>query len=61
MDTIITIQGEQLTHLLREVDAARERDGLRTLRVAVDAGQFKVKVNEYTWSPPLGEANTGPY
>lgn len=50
------ITGYELAGLL---DSLRRPDGrtledIRKVSVSIDGG-FKIKINEYTWSPPMGE------
>jgi len=58
MDEIVIFEHTELTRLHAEL--SRVVDGIDTgavyrVRVCVDEGTFKVKTNEHTWSPPLGE------
>lgn len=48
---IIEIDGHALAMLLAEL----KRPGIHTLRVSVDEGGAKFKVNNGTWSPALGQ------
>jgi hypothetical protein len=60
MDTIIEIEGVELTMLIRElVDQRKLNSPSETakpykLRVCIEGDTAKFKVNESTWSPPLG-------
>lgn len=58
MDAIITVDGEALARLIEWVKAADDCNAYR-LRIAVDAGELKVKINEGVWSPPLALAHAG--
>lgn len=52
-DVILTFEADTLDALLRLVEKAH-RDGCYRLRVAVDGGELKLKVNEGMWTPGLG-------
>ena len=52
MDTIITLEGEALGCLIAAVAGGQPY----RLRVAVDGGEVKIKVNEGTWTPGLSGA-----
>jgi hypothetical protein len=57
MDEIVIIEGLDLAVCLGQLQwivDLYERDRLRTLRVCIDEGTFKIKANEHTWSPPFG-------
>jgi hypothetical protein len=47
---VYKIDGTELKMLLEEIGF----DEIHTLRVAVDGGGVKFKINQSTWSPPLG-------
>ena len=56
MDEMVIFEGEDLDALLRQLEWIGERYAaadLRRVRFAFDGG-LKIKVNEHTWSPPLG-------
>lgn len=55
------VEGEALAELLDELAhvASRLRQQAYRLRIAVDGGQLKLKVNEETWTPPLGAVTIG--
>ena len=52
---IYELTGSALTEFLDELGAvdAAKKIGIHTVRVAIDEGTLKVKVNEFCWSPPL--------
>lgn len=54
---IIQLSKEEVTQLLSELENARDRgpSGLWSLRVAQEGDSVKFKINEFTWSPPLGQ------
>jgi hypothetical protein len=54
---IYEITGNDLRMFLGELGAQTDpaKNGIHTVRVAIDDGTVKVKVNGYTWSPPLGK------
>jgi hypothetical protein len=54
---IITIEGEALRDLLREVDGDAGDRQLYRLRVARDGDGVKFKLDEGVWSPPYPEAD----
>ncbi len=51
MEKVITLEGLALGRLIERIRATANGEIYR-LRVAVDAGDLKFKVNEGTWSPP---------
>ena len=51
MKDIYVLTGEQMDYLFQ---LAQDKDRIYKISVAIDGG-FKIKINEYTWSPPLGE------
>lgn len=56
MDEMVIFEGEELDALMRQLEWIRDRKDaadLRRVRFALDGG-LKIKVNEHTWSPPLG-------
>lgn len=56
MDGIIEIEGDELHMLLAEIQSRR----VLRLRVVVDGGVAKFKVNEGRWTPWLGDPHEGP-
>jgi hypothetical protein len=52
-DVIVTLEADTLDSFLRLVEKAHV-DGCYRLRVAVDGGSLKLKVNEGMWTPGLG-------
>lgn len=55
MDNIIIIDGEQLEDFRQMCEIVADRDRpVRHVRVAIDDGGAKFKINEWVWSPPLG-------
>lgn len=56
MGPIVDVTGDDLAELLDELAdlAGRYRDRAYRVSFAIDGG-IKIKVNEYTWSPPMGE------
>jgi hypothetical protein len=52
VNDIVIFEGLALTDLLERLQDLDAADVYR-LRVCVDGG-FKIKVNEGTWTPPLG-------
>lgn len=55
MDPIVLVSAKDLTYLLSWLAWEKDQGGLHTLRVAIDDGGVKFKVNSGTWSPPLGK------
>ena len=54
------LEGDTLTWFMDRVRVLAEADAYPyRLRIAVDDGQFKVKFNEGTWTPPVGPAAVG--
>ncbi len=54
MDKIVIIEGDELDYFFTQmVWMAGEGMAIR-IRVAIDEGAFKFKVNERTWSRPIG-------
>lgn len=47
---VYKIEDTELKMLLDEIHLG----GIHTLRVAVDGGGVKFKINQSTWSPPMG-------
>lgn len=59
MDPIIALQGEALQRfldLMEQVIWQNQTSAfpVHTLRIAIDGGGVKVKVNEFTWTRPMG-------
>ena len=57
MDTIIildAVQARSLLDALKQTDKSVNGGGIRSLRVSIDDGGAKFKINGMTWSPPLG-------
>jgi hypothetical protein len=57
MDEIVEFKGQELTELLDRLRSLVEDDGhgsVHSIRFAVDGG-LKLKVNNSTWTPPLGQ------
>jgi hypothetical protein len=55
MDKIIQLSAREVNDLLETLAAHKERGSLYGLRVCLDGDYAKFKVNESTWSPPLGK------
>ena len=56
MDEIIEITGDDLRILLEEMGTDTDVAPLiRIVRVTIDEGTFKLKVNEDGWTMPLGK------
>jgi hypothetical protein len=53
METIIEIEDADLTSFIYG-QLGLQRQEVYKLRVCIDGGTVKFKVNESTWSPPLG-------
>ena len=53
---MIIIEVPQGTEAYRELQEAIREDDAYLIRLALDEGTFKIKVNEATWSPPLDGA-----
>lgn len=51
---IVELTGEDLERFIRTMSALEYGDPVRKISVVVDGG-FKFKINEFTWSPPLGQ------
>ena len=56
-DLMIELEGQALDYVRDEL-ADMEHAEFHTVRLAVDDGTFKVKVNEYGWSIPLTDGVT---
>lgn len=55
MGPIVDVTGDDLAELLAEMtDITGHRSHVYRLSFAIDGG-IKIKVNEATWSPPMGE------
>ncbi|AVD99661.1 hypothetical protein HWB51_gp043 [Mycobacterium phage Cuke] len=54
MDKIVDLSTSEATALLRELELAKAQYGLHKLAVCIDGPHVKFKVNEHTWSPPMG-------
>lgn len=52
---IIQLTPAEARNLLAELQAADSKSNLRSLRVCVEGDHAKFKVNEWIWSPPLGQ------
>jgi hypothetical protein len=50
---IYELTGDDLRTFLEEM--TYRTNEIRIVRVAFDEGTFKFKVNESTWSPPIGK------
>ena len=50
---IYTITGDDLRVFLNEINYP---ESIHTVRIAIEDGQVKVKVNEYCWTYGLGRA-----
>ncbi len=48
----VEIAGDDLRRFLDEVK--EPHDDIRTIRIAVEEDGLKIKVNEYSWSSPIG-------
>lgn len=57
MDGVVILTPSEAVSLLAELNSTMERRGLHSLRVWTDGTNAKFKVNEHTWSPPLGRAD----
>lgn len=53
-DSMIVMSPKETTDLLNTLRHTERMTGLRKLRVMVEGDRVKFKVNENTWSPPLG-------
>lgn len=55
MDDLVILEGKALDSFLEVIAyMAERRDRTGTLRVCVDDGTLKLKVDRGTWSPPFG-------
>ena len=54
---MIIIEIPQGTEAYRELQEAARDDDAYLVRIALDEGTFKIKVNEGSWSPPLDGVN----
>lgn len=54
---IVKLEGPDLAWFLRRVQSIDPRD-IDTLRVSIDGGGVKVKVNGSEWSAPYGRQET---
>ena len=54
---IIQLTKTEAHQLLTQLQDAKEHgpSGLWSLRVAQEGDSVKFKINEFTWSPPMGE------
>jgi hypothetical protein len=50
-DLMVTLTGEALEEITEAVDGGYH--AVKTLRLALDEGTFKIKTNERSWSPPI--------
>jgi hypothetical protein len=55
MEPIIQLSRAQALELLHMLTRVEKDHGIYSLRVHVDGEHAKFKVNEYTWTPPMGE------
>lgn len=52
---IVKLEGAALASVLDSFAAAlKDKDQIYSLRIALDAGGVKFKINERVWSPPYG-------
>jgi hypothetical protein len=54
MQQVMIVTGEDLEMVMQELAHREKYDGVHTLRVVVDEGGVKFKVNNGVWSPALG-------
>lgn len=61
MDKFVELSASEVNDLLAELKLAEAKglSGLYKLRVYMDDESVKFKVNEYTWSPPMGKMVQG--
>jgi len=58
MEPIVTIEGPDLDAFMRQLSwlvDMYERGQLTRVRVAFDEDAVKLKSNEHSWTPPMGE------
>ena len=53
MDTIIQLSPREVWSLFDALEEM-QTSGISSLRVCVDGDNVKFKINERTWSPPMG-------
>jgi len=53
----IELTAQEARDLQAELNSADANSpgGIRKLRVAIEGDRVKFKINEHTWSPPLGQ------
>lgn len=60
MEALIKIEGEALAEFMKHcVWLIAHHDDAFRLRIAVDDGQLKMKIDEHIWTPPLGAVAVG--
>jgi hypothetical protein len=59
MDRIVLIEGIALKEFIDALTSRGVGDDAYRLRIAIDGGGAKIKVNEGTWTLPYGEMEVG--
>jgi hypothetical protein len=55
MDTLITLEGTALKHLLEDIDALTKFGGARKLTIGIDNDEVKFKIDNFMWSQGYDE------
>ncbi|QNJ59260.1 hypothetical protein SEA_MRMIYAGI_46 [Mycobacterium phage MrMiyagi] len=59
MDKIIELSENEARQLLTELKMAESQGSLNKLSVSIKGDHVVFKINEFTWSPPMGKSLEG--